>query len=529
MKATLTSIWCLFLFLSSICLAFDEFYWDRLKRDLNNFDNFGPREFQDFPVDIGHKAAASRVAQEWKNRPANFFRGISEKSWQEIIRNLSNIGISLIRPEEFELSETACRAFAKHLPKLSNIQFLPDVFRQAVYELLANDNQTSTVWNEEIVKVIGSIPSLWMERHGALFMKVLVASSPPRLKLVNKETLIALLTNFNDACKFITLDALLSLNQEDLAHSSPNCINAISGLEGMNLSLVVGRLRADAFSKYNGPLAKETIKKLTPDQVLYYGSLLSNEQVCIWLELHYLDPGAAALITSKCLYGYLNSQQRKIGLGELWKSIPTSQVKNFNINMRFSLTNIPLEDFNSMTWELLKVILSEHKTCPTMEISFWTEKRMEHISPECLHRILTETERPVRLGKGWQAIPQKTLESFTTDMKSSWLNIDEGDFELMDKETLAIILYSPMVWSARKLSFWVGERTNYISGMRLYELLTNEGTPPKLGELWKKFSPYLLADLFDMMEFSWDSVHPDDWELVREKSNKALLPVLEFV
>lgn len=54
---------------------------------------------------------------------------------------------------------------------------------------------------------------------------------------------------------------------------------------------------------------------------------------------------------------------------------------------------------DSMTPGLLKATFYYLEICPTIEIAFWNDERIQHISAKCLYEILKGTKAPVKLGK----------------------------------------------------------------------------------------------------------------------------------
>lgn len=208
------------------------------------------------------------------------------------------------------------------------------MFRLSVYKLLVESDKTTTSqavaatvnkWvgaylpqavgfldpSEAIAK---AIPASWVKEDGKLLMKSLVRAKYPKLGLLDVNPLTILLNNHDNACEFITLGALESLNWSDLMLVSPTCINAIDGLGTMDLSRVVGYLRKDAFAEYNGSLSMETIRWMSFEQVENYGSLVKDTPICTSLELHYLGFAAARGTSFECLCGYLGSQREAFGL-----------------------------------------------------------------------------------------------------------------------------------------------------------------------------------------------------------------------
>lgn len=510
MEAGLVAWW--WLFLSNICLALGSvFEGKELEKSLLE--------------KLENGAVVERVLHGWSDRPKDLFQGIDKQTWQEIIPRLSDSQLSEIHPKEFELSETACEAFAEHLPKLSDTRALPDTFRRAVCKLLKEENERNRKGRHalgfnsyKIVQVIGAIPAGWMKTHGELFMKALTESKPQGLGQLQKETLAALLNNPNHACQSLTLDVLLGLSPMQLALISPSCAGEIIGLGAMDLSEVVGYLRNDVFSEYDGPLSRETIQNLSGEQIEKFGYSFINDdrQICTLLELSYLSPTAVARVTSPCLCGYFGSGQEVIGLGELWKSIGTYQVYPTMLLTKSCLANIPLREFDWMGLEALHGILSLSRFCPTTDIAFWSVEKVEHISPECLYRILDKAIPPVKLGKLWQATSHLNLEiSFTPEMQSSWLKIARDDFDLMPGKVLTAISSGPGVCTALETSFWMGEKMESISGECLYEIISKEVMAPKLGSLWKSIPTQALHDFIKELRSFWTVIHPEDFQLAQ--------------
>lgn len=182
------------------------------------------------------------------------------------------------------------------------------------------------------------------------------------------------------------------------------------------------------------------------------------------------------------------------------------------------LSNIPLQDFPLMKGELLEIMLSKQKLCPTIDITFWTKgPLLQHISSECLYRILAENPAPVKLGKLWEQVGWQVADDFTDEMEAAWSRINHNDFYLMQPDTLKVITLVPKVCSALGVSFWTRETIKDISGRCLHILLTSNEEPVKLGNLWSSIERLSFYHLLRFTRSSLNLIHPDDRVLARDR------------
>lgn len=82
------------------------------------------------------KFAAEIIAENWINRPKDFFHTVGKSSWEKLGVLLSPAKLATVKSKELEQSEDACREFAKYLPNILITEDFPYTFRSAVYQLL---------------------------------------------------------------------------------------------------------------------------------------------------------------------------------------------------------------------------------------------------------------------------------------------------------------------------------------------------------------------------------------------------------
>lgn len=170
------------------------------------------------------------------------------------------------------------------------------------------------------------------------------------------------------------------------------------------------------------------------------------------------------------------------------------------------------KDFNSMAEKSTRNTLIKFKSCPTDDYSTWTEEMASDISSDCLYKILTKTKAPVKLGILWKQINCWAVFHFTDGMKSSFRNIDHGDFQFMEPDVLKFILLSvPDICSAIKLSFWTEDTIRHISTKCLYYILKEAKQPVKLGKLWQQIYWLVPHGFTKEMRASWQNIHHGDF------------------
>lgn len=75
---------------------------------------------------------AAIVAEKWSTRPADFFRGISEESWERLIPLLSAEDMAEIQGKEFEKNLAACKAPSPTFSEGITTQIVPPLCLQAL-------------------------------------------------------------------------------------------------------------------------------------------------------------------------------------------------------------------------------------------------------------------------------------------------------------------------------------------------------------------------------------------------------------
>lgn len=251
-------------------------------------------------------------------------------------------------------------------------------------------------------------------------------------------------------------------------------------------------------------------------------SVLSGIRTCHDIDISFWGGGRIRHISPECVHSIL-SKKETVKLESLWQKIGYPVMEKFSKEMRSCWLGIDRNDFNFMQPPVLKIITSFPGVCSHLGLSFWTEERAEHISSDTLYNILTELERPVRLGRLWQQINGWSFYYFTKEMKSAFLNIDLGDFEWMRPDVLEITLSAPGVCSALGPSFWRTSRMAHVPPQCMREILTTYEVPVKLGGLWENAQPDLIWSVATSMRLSWDLFHPDDYDLARGAIGKTIV------
>lgn len=132
------------------------------------------------------------IAAKWSTRPADFFRGVTEDSLEKLIPFLTVENMAEIKAKESKKNPAACKVSAKYLPRLSQKESLPKLFRLSVYELLAQSAKTlmaqiveatphkwigiyvpqATGFSDIIESIARAIPVLQMEKDARLIIRV---------------------------------------------------------------------------------------------------------------------------------------------------------------------------------------------------------------------------------------------------------------------------------------------------------------------------------------------------------------------
>lgn len=448
------------------------------------------------------KSVVKLIVENWSARPDNFFQGIEGDSWQKIIPFLPLESIATVKPKEFEQNPPACQAFAKYLPIISNVSNFPEDFRHAVYKILCerklslgSDYNSQWIENngvqamelldlkrplhhrvappnpqksnleksfpalkaiqlakksmEGAIGLISYIPVEWVRLDGPLLMQALVTPpSPSQLSLLREATLVELFKNpGGNLCTFITLDALESLDREQLEWMTPDCMSAIKGLEEMNLSNLLSYLPNNVFATFNGSLTRPTIEQLSGHQLEEFGSLIDGETlICTKLELAHLSPTNSQFLTARCLHGYLSSiggdREQQPPLDCRWEYFNFGILLQFTPKMQSVWANISSHDFNMMPSSTRRLIMSTFQACQSLDLTRLSPVALHDLSAPCLYAILSNPERPIRLGSLWQSIPASAIFKFTDEMLKVLKNVAASDFYHMGWSTLQVILRS---------------------------------------------------------------------------------------
>lgn len=397
--------------------------WTQLKRRLK-----GPKP----------QPAAKAIADNWAGRPVDFCQSLEEESWGRIIPLLSVKAIASIRVEEFENSQTACRALAKYLPYFSNREALPRSFCLAVYQLLGTGGGAL-----EIPGVIESIPAGWVEKDGPTIMKLLVSSRPSRLGLFPDSILAIILSNPKGACNFLTVDALKGLGSRMKSHIRPNCVAAMNNLKFMDLSEVTLHLPDNAFALYNGPLSKETIESLSGPQVAAYGSQLGVETfICRLLDLEHVRLQVFHWVTARCLYGYFEREHGK-QLGKSWTNVLPAILEEFAPRIKSPWMNIHPNDYIWMDGKVQRIILSSPQVCQSLGLLDLPLEISQKLVGPCLYSLLERSDGgKVELKEFWKHVTAADMKRFTDEMMMRLRNVVVTDFQYILPPVLQVIFDS---------------------------------------------------------------------------------------
>lgn len=240
--------------------------------------------------------------------------------------------------------------------------------------------------------------------------------------------------------------------------------------------------------------------------------ILFELKACPTFDITFWTEQRIRQISLECLYKILTETNTFVRLGKLWNHVDIQLIRQLANTKGSFWVKIDRTDFDLIEGGVLKAISSAPGLCSNLKIAFWTEEKFKHASATCLYDILAKTEPAVSLGSLWRHVNREMLEYCPLKVRSSWVNIDHGDFDFMQEGVLKIITSEPTVCSSIRVSFLTRERINYISWKCLRTILAEAKVPIKLGELWASISDSKIRDFNISEVFLIESIAGSDFQ-----------------